>query len=315
MKSNLLFAIMLLLMVVSSACGRQASNNESAFSQNAAAPAADSKESAKITYQSELGPVEVPAIPKRIVAMTNAPNVLALGGALVGVDQWTKKNPLFTKKLEGIEVVSDADLEKITAQNPDLIIVGTEMKNIAQLSKIAPTVAYTWGKRDYLTQQLEIGKLLNKEKEAQAWIDDFKQRAEAAGKEIKTRFGDNITVSVFETNTNNFYVFGDKWARGTEVLYQAMGLHMPDRVKKDALGPGYYTLSQEVLPEYAGDYIVLSRDLEGNKSFMESVIWRNIPAVKKNHVIEIDTKAATYSDPITLEYLLVVFKKGFLGKE
>ncbi|MDO3680830.1 iron-hydroxamate ABC transporter substrate-binding protein [Paenibacillus ehimensis] len=315
MNNKLLIPIILLLMVISSACGSQASNKESAYTKNAAAPVADSKELGKVTYQSESGPVEVPANPKRIVALAYAPNVLALGGTLVGVDQWTQKNPLFTKKLEGIEVVSDESLEKITALNPDLIIVGTEMKNNAELSKIAPTVAYTWGKRDYLAQQLEIGKLLNKEKEAQAWIDDFKQRAEAAGKEIKSRLGDNFTVSVLETDTKTFYVFGDKWARGTEILYQAMGLHMPERVKKDALGPGYHMLSQEVLPEYAGDYIVLSRNLEGDKSFMDSELWRNIPAVKNNRIIEIDTKASSYSDPITLEYLLGIFKKGFLGKE
>lgn len=47
-----------------------------------------------ITYQSENGPVEVPAQPKRIVGLTNAPNVVALGGTLVGIDEWTKKNPM-----------------------------------------------------------------------------------------------------------------------------------------------------------------------------------------------------------------------------
>ncbi|MCS7463653.1 iron-hydroxamate ABC transporter substrate-binding protein [Paenibacillus doosanensis] len=312
MKNKLLIPMILLLMVVSSACGSQAGNPESAPSQDGSASAADSKESGKITYQSERGPVEVPASPKRIVALTNAPNVLALEGTLVGVDQWTKMNPLFTKKLDGVEVVSEADLEKITAQDPDLIIAGAQMKNIAELNKIAPTVVYTWGKLDYLEQQLEIGKLLNKEKEAQAWVDDFKQRAGATGKEIKAKLGDNVTVSVFETDAKSFYVFGDKWARGTEILYQAMGLNMPDPVKKEALGPGYYMLSKEVLPEYAGDYIVLSRDPEGDASFMESEIWKGIPAVKNHHVIEINTKASSYSDPITLEYLLGIFKKGFL---
>ena len=40
------------------------------------------------------------------------------------------------------------------------------MKNIGKLNDIAPTVVFTWGKLDYLSQQIEIGKLLNKEKEA-----------------------------------------------------------------------------------------------------------------------------------------------------
>ncbi|RKD24524.1 ABC transporter substrate-binding protein [Ammoniphilus oxalaticus] len=308
MKRNWLVVMMLFILVVSTACGKEPNNRNNAVSSP------NSNGADTITYQSEQGPIQVPANPERIVALTNAPNVLALGGTLVGVDQWSKKNPLFTKKLEEVEIVSGTDLERITAQNPDLIIVGAELKNIAEMSKIAPTVVYTWGKNDYLTQHLEIGRLINKEDEARAWIDDFEQRAAAVGNEIKAQLGDAFTVSVFETDGKSFYVFGDKWARGTEILYQTMKLQMPDSVKKDALGSGYYTLSQEVLPEYAGDYIVLSRDLDSEASFMDSEIWQRIPAVQNNRVIEIDTKASTYSDPITLEHLLSIFKTAFLGE-
>ncbi|MGO4371764.1 ABC transporter substrate-binding protein, partial [Paenibacillus sp. MCAF20] len=62
----------------------------------------------------------------------------------------------------------------------------------------------------------------------------------------------------------------------------------------------------------AGDYIVLSRSATGDNSFMKTDTWTKIPAVQNNHVIEIDTEAASYSDPITLEYLLNIFKEGFL---
>lgn len=310
--------LLLLLMIVVSACGNNSGNN----SEKNASPAPSSEAtttadgaSGTITYQSETGPVEVPANPQRIIALSNAPNVLSLDGTLVGVDQWTNMNPLFAEKLAGVEIVSEEDLEKIIEQKPDLIIGGTEMKNIEKLKQIAPTVVFTWGKLDYLAQQLEIGKLLNKEEEAQAWIDDFKQRAEAIGKEVKAKIGENATVSVFETDAKTFYVFGNNWARGTEILYQAMGLNMPEKVKKDAQGPGYYTLSQEVLPEYAGDYIVLSKSSKNDNSFMKTETWNNIPAVKSKQVIEIDTESSTYSDPTTLEYLLNIYKQGFLGNE
>ncbi len=164
-----------------------------------------------------------------------------------------------------------------------------------------------------MNQQLEIGKVLNKEKEAQAWIDDFTSRAKAAGEEIKAKAGANTTVSVFETDSQNFYVLGNNWARGTEILYQAMGLQMTDKVKQDALAPGYYTISLELLPEYAGDFIVLSRKQSGENSFMQSEVWKKIDAVKNNRVIEIDTEASSYSDPITLEHLLKIFHEQFLA--
>lgn len=315
MKKSLVILISLLLMAVISACGGGSANNaEVSPSQNANSTNGGEEASGTVTYQSESGPIEIPAKPERIVALSYAPNVISLGGTLVGVDQWTQNNPLFTEKLKGIEVVSEGDLEKIAALEPDLIIAGTEMKNIAELSKIAPTIAYTWGKLDYLAQQLEIGKILSKEEEAENWIDDFKQRAEAIGKEIKAKHGEDVTVTVFETDSKNFYVYGSNWARGTEILYQAMGLGMPEKVTQDALGPGYYTLSQEVIPEYAGDFIVISRPGSGDNSFMDTEIWKSIPAVKDNKVIEIDTEASTYSDPISLESMMEIFKKGFLGE-
>lgn len=316
MKKKLFIPIILSLMFAISACGNKATNNSPAASnQSSSAPAATTEASNSINYASETGPVQVPANPKRIVALTNAPNVLSLGGTLVGVDEWTNKNPLFKDKLKGVPVVSENELEKIIEQKPDLIIAGSESKNIEKLKQIAPTVVYTWGKLDYLAQQLEIGKLLNKEQDAQKWNDDFKKRAADLGKEVKAKIGEQATVSVIETDSKDFYVFGNNWARGTEVLYQAMGLNMPEKVKKDALGPGFYALSQEVIPNYAGDYLVLSRSTAANNSFMKTDTWNNIPAVKNKHVIEIDTEASTYSDPITLEYLLTIFKDGFLGKK
>ncbi|AIQ64034.1 ABC transporter substrate-binding protein [Paenibacillus stellifer] len=319
---------LLLLMVVLTACGNQAANNNAAAgtpapSQAAEASAAASSapaasapaESGTVTYESQTGPIGIPANPQRIVALTNAPNVISLGGTLVGVDEWTGKNPLFTDKLSGVKVVSEDSLEDIIELKPDLIIAGDYMKNLDKLAQIAPTVVYTWGKLDYLNQQIEIGKLLNKQAEAQAWVDDFKQRAEAAGREIKAKIGENATVSVFEYDAKSFYVFGNNWARGTEVLYQAMGLKMPAAVEKDALGPGYYTLSNETVPQYAGDYIVLSKPATNSENaFFSTDTWKNIPAVKNGHVIEIETEKSTYSDPITLDYLLKVFTDGFLAK-
>ena len=104
------------------------------------------------------------------------------------------------------------------------------------------------GKLDYLEQQLEIGKLLSKEVEAQDRIDDFSERAQAVGDQIKVDYGKDVSVTVFETDAKNCYIFGNNWAGGTELLYQAMNLTMPKKVEEDALADGYYTIPQEVLP-------------------------------------------------------------------
>lgn len=303
---KLLIPFMLLLTLMISACG----NEESATKDSGSAK----KESKTITYQAETGPIEVPADPQRVVMLSGyTGNVLDLGVNVVGVDTWSKNNPTFKEKLKDVQEVSEDDLEKIIELEPDLIIALSTVKNLDKLNEIAPTVTYTWGKVDYLTQHVEICKLLNKEKEARAWVDDFKQRAEEIGEDIRTKIGKDSTVSVIEAYGKDLYVYGNNWARGTEILYQTMKLNMPEKVKKDALKAGYYTLSAEVLPKYAGDYVILSKYSDANTSFQETDTYKNIPAVKNGHVIEMQGEGASFTDPITLEKQLAFFKKAFLG--
>ncbi|MGL4521522.1 MAG: iron-hydroxamate ABC transporter substrate-binding protein [Bacilli bacterium] len=297
---KLMIPVLLTLLFTLSACGQKEETTP--------------KQPEFITYQSETGPIEVPAQPKRVLMLAGfAGNVMQLDVELVGVDVWAKNNPTFSSELKNVAEVSDENLEKIIELEPDLIIGLSTIKNIDKLSKIAPTVTYTWGKVDYLTQHLEIGKLLNKEKEAQAWIDDFKQRAESAGNEIRAKIGEDATVSVLESYGKDLYVFGDNWARGTEILYQSMKLKMPEKVQKVALESGYFALSAEVLPEYAGDYIILSKYADADTSFQETKTYSNIPAVKNKHVFEMDGNGASFSDPLTLEKQLNFFVNSFLN--
>ncbi|KMY52089.1 iron-hydroxamate ABC transporter substrate-binding protein [Peribacillus loiseleuriae] len=297
----------LLLVLIISACSNEGNEKKESTAKK-------EEKSETITYQSENGPIEVPANPKRVVVLSSfTGNVMALDVNLVGVDSWSKMNPRFEKELKDVEEVSDESLEKIIELNPDLIIGLSTIKNINKLSEIAPTVTYTYGKVDYLTQHLEIGKLLNKEKEAQAWVDDFKKRAHNAGEDIKAKIGADTTVSVIENFDKQLYVFGDNWGRGTEILYQEMKLKMPEKVKEMALKDGYFALSLEVLPEYAGDYVIFSKDSDQDNSFQETETYKNIPAVKNHHLFEVNAKEFYFNDPITLDFQLDYFIKSFLG--
>lgn len=300
MKKFLSFTLALALSVILGACSSEEPAGE------------ESSKEETITYESEFGPVEVPENPERIVALAYAPNLHALDIEMSGVDQWSKNNPLFEEDLEGVAEVTEAEPESILAENPDLIIAGANMENLEELEKIAPTVTYTWGKLNYLEQQIEIGKLVGKEDETRAWAEDFEKRAADIGSKIKVKHGEETTVTVIETDGKGFYLFGEAWGRGTEILYQAMDLKMPENVQKAVSSDGYYEISQEVLAEYAGDYIVLSRGEETDMSFTDSEVWQSIPAVQNDNVIEIDTAASSYSDPTTLEYLLEIYSKGLM---
>lgn len=307
---KLLIPFTLLFFLIISACGNASTENEN----KSAAGDGDKGKAETITYQSENGPIEVPADPQRVIVLSSfAGNVMALDVNLVGVDSWSKMNPRFEGTLKDVKEVSDEDLEKIIELDPDLIIGLSTIKNVDKLSEIAPTVTYTYGKVDYLTQHLEIGKLLNKEKEAQAWVDDFKKRAHEAGEDIKAKIGPDATVSVIENFDKQLYVYGDNWGRGTEILYQEMKLPMPEKVKETALKDGYYALSLEVLPEFAGDYVIFSKDKDTDNSFQETDTYKNIPAVKNNQVFEVNMKEFYFNDPLTLDFQLDFFIDSFLG--
>ncbi|WP_419957520.1 iron-hydroxamate ABC transporter substrate-binding protein [Psychrobacillus psychrotolerans] len=305
--NKLLLPFTILLVLILGACNSETTDTKGPEKK---------EETTTITYESETGPVEVPADPKRVVVLsTYAGNVAALDVNLVGVDSWSKSNPGYDAYLADVEEVSEENLEKIIELDPDLIIGSSTTQNLDKIKEIAPTVTFTYGKVDYLTQHLEIGKLLNKEKEAQAWIDDFKERSTVAGEEIKAVIGENSTVSVFENFDKQLYVFGDNWGRGTEVLYQAMGLKMPDKVKEMALEAGYYALSLEVLPEYSGDYVILSKVADQDNSFQETDVFKNIPAVKNGQLFEANAEEFYFNDPISLDYQLEFFKESFLNNK
>ncbi|MEK3993776.1 iron complex transport system substrate-binding protein [Paenisporosarcina quisquiliarum] len=301
---KLLLPFTILLVLILGACNSETTDTKASETKD---------EPTTITYESETGPVEVPADPKRVVVLaTYAGNVAALNVNLVGVDSWSKSNPGYDSYLADVEEVSEENLEKIIELDPDLIIGSSTTQNLDKIKEIAPTVTFTYGKVDYLTQHLEIGKLLNKEKEAQAWIDDFKERSAVAGKEIKAKIGEDATVSVIENFDKQLYVFGDNWGRGTEVIYQAMGLNMPEKVKEMALEAGYYALSLEVLPEYAGDYVIFSKVADQDNSFQETDVFKNIPAVQNGQLFEANAEEFYFNDPISLDYQLEFFKDSFL---
>lgn len=300
MKKFLSFTLALALSVILGACSSEEPAGE------------ESSKEETITYESEFGPVEVPENPERIVALAYAPNLHALDIEMASVDQWSKRNPLFKDDLADAAQVTEAEPESVLAEDPDLIIASANMENLEELEKIAPTVTYTWGKLNYLEQQIEIGKLVGKEDEAREWAEDFETRAADIGSQIKEKHGEDTTVTVIETDGKGFYLFGEAWGRGTEILYQAMDLNMPENVQKAVSADGYYEISQEVLAEYAGDYIVLSRGEETDMAFTESEVWQSIPAVQKGNVIEIDTAATSYSDPTTLEYLLEIYGENLM---
>lgn len=310
--------LMVVLVLMLAACGNAQSNATTGTETNGSGSQsgeATTTEASTITYQSENGPVEVPANPQRVVVLDGSAGTLAkLGVPIVGADTWTMSNPNMKPYLGNAKEVSADNLEQIIELKPDLIITSSTTKNIDKLKQLAPLVSFTYNKVDYLTQIEETAKVVNKAEEGAAWVKDFKARAAKAGEEIKAKIGADATVSVFEVYGKEMYTFGDAWGRGTEILYQAMGLNMPEKVKEMTKKDGYYTLSAEVLPDYMGDYVFFSKYPDSDTSFESTDTFKNIPAVKNNHLYEVDGRGFTFNDATTLDLQLELIKKDLLGQ-
>ena len=156
MKQLLSFIILVVLLL--SACSNESKSNE--------------KESTKSYTLGSGKKVDIPKHPKRIavVANTYAGGIKYLGGNIIGVTKDIEKSNVLKDKFKNTAKLNENDVEKVVKLKPDLIIVDTTDKNIKKYEKIAATLPIEYGNKDYLDTQIELGKILGKEKEAKDWV-------------------------------------------------------------------------------------------------------------------------------------------------
>ncbi len=207
--------------------------------------------------------------------------------------------------------MTTADTEAIAAQKPDVILVFAGDDNLETLKEIAPVIEITYGKSDYLKMLTDIGQIFGKEKEAQAWLDQWDKKVATAKEELKGLIDTSSTFTVMDFFDKNIFLYGNNFGRGGELIYRALGFAAPAKVQEDIINKeGWFGVSQEALPEYVGDYVLVNvndKTKEAAASLKESDIWKNLPAVKNGHVIEIDYNLFYFSDPMSLDLQIDAF--------
>lgn len=262
------------------------------------------------TFNAANGAVEVPASPTRILAL--APNfagyLLALGISPIGVPEFTLGNPYLKAKLEGAANLgangaTEPTIEQVLELKPDLIIGLTAVKNTDQLQKIAPVVTFetTKNNKELL---LDLGKLTNREQQAQAWLAQWEKNISRYRPQIEA-IAKGRTFSILYPSAKGVYMFREGYGRGTEILYGDFGVAMPEAAKRTfEPGKGFSLISPESLPELAGDYIFAAPwlgDAAGAATVYDSPIWKGLPAVKEGRVFHVDYDIFTFSDPYSWE--------------
>ena len=240
--------------------------------------------------------VEIPVNPKRVVTTQYLDAMITLGVKPVGVPSHVLGREYFTDETEGVRDLGyPYSIEKIVELTPDLIITA-EPEEVEQLSMIAPTVVVPWMYGDFLTQLEEVASILGKDKEAEEWTNRFDAKVESVKEELSDVIKEDETVSIFMAAGNdNLRIYGGR--NIGHIFYRSLELTPPpyiqERIDEDPEFQEFVfdDISMEMLPEYAGDHIVMlvydqeARDEGGMFNQIEqSQLWQNLDAVKNDQV-------------------------------
>ncbi|MHA6480525.1 ABC transporter substrate-binding protein [Paenibacillus sp. strain BS8-2] len=277
-------------------------------------------ESETVIFKADNGDIEVPRNPQRIIDTTGFMTgyYLALGLKPVGVMEGAMTTPYFEGMLEGVTSLGNAPTaENILALEPDLIVVYTGTEGIDKLEEIAPVVAIQYGKLSYKEQMIEIGKLTNKEAEANAWVEQWEKKISELKPQVQAAVGDK-TVSILNPYSKGLYVFGHNYGRGGEIIYGEFGLKAPEEAQKQVIdsGTGWASISLETLPQFAGDIIFTcpwSGDDADPAAVYDNALWKGLPAVQAGNTFELNPLADTYNDPVSLEAQLSFISNSLLS--
>lgn len=302
-KSMLSYTILLLLIVILVAC----SNNNNVSSVDANTTAKSASESTR-TVETAKGPVTIPANPQRVVSTYYHGTLIALGITPIGANkEWWMGSPFLKEQEKGIQDIgTPTSLEKVVELDPDLIIINDfDVEKYDEYSKIAPTIYIPYTAYHNPQEEIQLlGKLLDRQQQAQAWLDRYQQTATAAREEIKNIIKPGQTATLLNVRGKKLSVLGENYGRGGYAIYDALQLKPLDIVKKEVIDSDAQIkeISLEALPEYANsDYIFICFNNETEQADISSVLdnslWKNLPAVKKGHVYTLPYNVFSYYDP------------------
>ncbi|BBI35234.1 ABC transporter substrate-binding protein [Cohnella abietis] len=321
-RALLLCCITILMFAVLSACGSKTAEtpttpqNESKVEQGKEqADQADTGAEAVKKYTDIKGEKEIPTHPQRVVTDQYLMQMLSLGSVPIGAVtyQLEDKISMETGLIGNVQDIgSPVNLEAVVALNPDLIITANE-DLYEQYSKIATTVLLPWTAFNAFEQVEQVGILLGKEKEAEEWLEKFRAKEAEYKQAAAALMSPDETVSIFAImGKNDLRVYGQR--NIGYVFYRSLGIKAPAEVQKLYEGKEdefvYADASQEMLPEFAGDNILLmvrNGDEDSQtlyKDLLESGLWKNIPVVKNKKVYMLDEDYWFIYNSLALNYQL-----------
>lgn len=252
------------------------------------------------TVSTTFGEVEIPVHPQRVAAISYLGTVLALDVKPVAAEEFLMSSPYLEGMLDGVVDVGNS-LEKLLEMEPDLIISHvTDQETYDKYKQIAPTVVMPYNAFESVEAEMDyFGKVLGKEEESRKWKEQFKEQIASAKQQVQEAVSENETVSVMQEFDGLVYLFGSKSGRGGRIMYEQLEMNPPAVVPEKMLQESYAEFSLELLPEYMGDYLVLTSE-SSLEQLQADPIWGILPPVKEGRVYLWNESSSWYRDPIAM---------------
>ncbi|MEV7776947.1 ABC transporter substrate-binding protein [Kitasatospora sp. NPDC088351] len=309
-KSLLGAAVIGALSLGLTACG-------SSGSGDSAGGSGDSAKDGRRSVTTAFGAVEVPAEPKRVVALGDTPldTALSLGVTPVGTSASRGGNTapayLDAASIPLVATVKEPNIEAILNTKPDLILTaaGIEKSQYDQLSAVAPTVVPKAG--DWRAVLDVYGEALGHKADLDTKLDALDKRAEKAGE------GKTGSAVVMRWMPNGPIVMNSANMPGA-MLKKAGATTLPIA---DGLGaqPHSDPLSLENLGKADADRIfVATLNAEGEKALeaaRKQDAFTRLKAVGNGQVAGVDGQVwSSSSGPIAVEKVVQDIEKAFAAK-
>ncbi|GLR73968.1 iron-siderophore ABC transporter substrate-binding protein [Aliivibrio sifiae] len=268
----------------------------------------------------ELGNAHLDNPPKKVIALDWAltETVLSLGVNPIGIadvkgyQEWVK-NPELNGSIMDVGSRREPNLELITELKPDVILISQYMSPMYEkLNAIAPTLVYTTynNKKTPLVSAKEItiqvGKLLNKEQQAQDVIAKTDQRLKKNGDKIR-RLQPNNKPLLFIRFVNDKTVRVHSDGSLAQATIHEMGLANAWYEATNMWG--FTTVGFEALAQHQQSNVLIFGPLKETekKQLTQSALWQAMAFSRTNSVYELPAiwtfggliSAQRFSDNIT----------------
>lgn len=247
-----------------------------------------------MTVKDVKGEVEIPKDAKRIVDLSGNSDILSiLGYQVIGTANsdaydYTKFPSYLEDTLKGATILGYSmqdtmDIEAVMNLEPDVIVISTvQEKMYEQLKEIAPTVMVQNEALNWKEDIRHMAEIFGRSTQAETWLKAYEKKADMLSEKIKEKYGKDTSYLSFLASGGQFFVFSD--AGFGDILYNDLGLSKPAGMPKQS-DISLPVVTYEGLAEIDADYIFLITTQEMQKELENNRIWKNLPAVKNQHVV------------------------------